>query len=158
MGISTLSSALNAATVAACSSLTLQAKKPFYGTLRDASSLGDGTLRAASSVGAFTLRDEALGVVLNASMCITVRGVVVRVERRVPSRGIGAKESVLGDGLSAVLGSFIVMRGMVVGAGGLSVKTSATCTSASCWRGVNSFSRRSLRGSLRILLRSSIVA
>ena len=113
-------------------------------------------------MGAFTLRDEALGVVLNVSMFITVRGVAVRVERRVPSRGIGAKDTVLGADLSAVLvcslGSLIVMRGMVVGAGGLSVKTSATCTSASCWRGVNLVSRRSLRGSLRILLRSSIVA
>ena len=93
---------------------------------------------------------------------MTVRGVALRVERRVPWRVCGVNDTDLGAVLSAVLGfkldSLIVMRGMVVGAGGLSVKTSATCWSALCWRGVSSVRSGSVRGSMRILLRSSIVA
>ena len=141
-GISTSSSALNAAMVASRSSLTLQAKCPPFGV----------TLRDESPVSAVTLRDEALGVWPNVSMFITVRGVGLRLERRIPLRGIGAKDTDLGAGLSTGLGcsigSLSVIRGSVVGAGGLSVKTSATCTSASCWRGVSSVRSRSLRGSL----------
>ena len=66
----------------------------------------------------------------------TSRGVALRLELRVPLRGIGANDTVLGAGLFAMLafsiGSLIVMRGIVVDARGLSVKTPATWMSAAC--------------------------
>ena len=73
--------------------VTLQAKWPFFG----------GTLRDGSPLAAVTLRDEALGVARNESMFITVRGVALRGELRVPLRGRGAKDTVFGAGVSTML-------------------------------------------------------
>ena len=137
-----------------------------------------GTLSDGSPLVEVTLRDEALGVGRNESMFITVRLTPLSDERLVPCFGMGANDTVLVAGMSAVFlfsVGLTVMRGSVLGLVCLSavfsvgltvmrgfvclfVKTSDTLTSASRWLGNSSVKRSSLLGSRKILLSSSMVA